>query len=113
MLGDISEVGNGGYNISKISKFSNKIENSIISKVAAGGGLDYTNTRFHNALIMRHDTEQAMAEELKKGAFDQAKEEATKANILKAQKENTNRQNTEMAKKRGKDALEKVTSKKD
>ena len=54
-----------------------------------------------------------MAEELKKGAFDQAKEEATKANILKAQKENTNRQNTEMAKKRGKDALEKVTSKRD
>ena len=32
---------------------------------------------------------------------------------MKAQKENTNRQNTEMAKKRGKDALEKVTSKRD
>ena len=81
MLGDISEAGNGVNNLSKISKFSNKIENSIISKVVNGGGLDYTNTRFHNALIMRHDTEQAMAEELKKGAFDSAKEEATKANI--------------------------------
>jgi hypothetical protein len=51
MLSGLSEEVNS---ISKISKFSNKIENSIISKA---GGLDYTNTRFHNALIMRHDTE--------------------------------------------------------
>lgn len=75
--------------------------------------MDYTCTRFHNALVMRHDTEQAMAEEMKKGAFDLAKDEATKANILKAQKENTNRQNQEQAKKRGKEALEKVVSKRD
>ena len=36
----------------RVSKFSNKIENSILSKAS---NLDYTNTRFHNALIMRHD----------------------------------------------------------
>ena len=110
MLSGMSDGGQEGHSISKISKFSNKVENSIISKA---GGLDYTNTRFHNALIMRHDTEQAMAEELKKGAFDLAKDEATKANIQKAQKENLNRMNQEKAKKRGKEALEKVTTKRD
>lgn len=69
----------------QISKFSNKIENSIISK--GNSHLDYTNTRFHNALIVRHDTQQAMEEELeklKKGAYELAKEEATKKSIKNA-----------------------------
>lgn len=60
------------YNFSKLS---NKIDHSIISKQT--NSMDYTNTRFHNALIVKHDTEQAFNEELekmKKGAFDLAKE---------------------------------------
>ena len=48
----------------KISKISNRLENSIISK--ANSHLDYTNTRFHNALIVRHDHDQALAEEYEK-----------------------------------------------
>lgn len=39
----------------KVSRIGNKIENSIISK--STNPLDYTNTRFHNALIVRHDHE--------------------------------------------------------
>lgn len=46
--------------------------------------MDYTNTRFHNAMIVRHDQESAIQgefEKLKQGAFDMAKEEATRRNI--------------------------------
>ena len=57
-----------------ISKMSNKVENSVISK--ANSQLDYTNTRFHNALIVKHDVQQAYQGEVDKmkGAFDMAKE---------------------------------------
>ena len=60
--------------MSKISKFGNKVEQSIISKGVSH--MDYTNTRFHNSLIVRHDHEQAMADEMEKlkGAFELAKE---------------------------------------
>ena len=45
--------------------------------------MDYTNTRFHNSLIVRHDVEQAMSDEMEKlkGAYEMAKEEQTKKNI--------------------------------
>ena len=46
----------------KVSKWGNKVENSIISKQTAN--LDYTNTRFHNTLIVRHDHDQVIAEEI-------------------------------------------------
>jgi hypothetical protein len=62
----------------------NKIENSIISKGVSH--LDYTNTRFHNSLIVRHDHDQAIADEMEKlkGAYELAKEEATKKSIRNA-----------------------------
>ncbi len=43
----------------------NKVENSIISKSNLSQ-LDYTNTRFHTALIVRHDPSVLVAEELEK-----------------------------------------------
>ena len=39
----------------KISKLGNKVEHSVISKGASH--MDYTNTRFHTSLIVRHDHE--------------------------------------------------------
>jgi hypothetical protein len=68
----------------KISKIGNRIENSIISKGVSH--MDYTNTRFHTSLIVRHDHEQALADEMEKlkGAYDMAKEEATKKSIRNA-----------------------------
>jgi hypothetical protein len=64
-----------------ISKMTNKVENSIMTN---GKKMDYTNTRFHNAMIVRHDQETAIQGEfdkLKQGAFDLAKDEATRRNI--------------------------------
>lgn len=55
---------------------------------------------------MRHDHETVIQEEMKKGAFDLAKEESTKKNIQKAQKENICRMNEQKAKERGKKALD-------
>ncbi len=51
--------------------------------------VDYTNTRFHNAVVVKNDQYlQNELEKLKKGAYDKAKEEQTKKSIMKAQKEN-------------------------
>ena len=53
----------------------------MISKAASC--MDYTNTRFHNSLIVRHDHEQAINDEMEKlkGAYELAKEEQTKKSI--------------------------------
>lgn len=70
---------------SQISKMTNKVENSVVT--GGRSKMDYTNTRFHNAMIVRHDQESAIQgefEKLKQGAFDLAKEEATRRNIQKA-----------------------------
>ena len=40
--------------------------------------VDYTNTRFHTAMVVKHDSNSFLQDELsklKKGAFDHAKEE--------------------------------------
>ncbi|CDW85272.1 ribosomal protein l18a [Stylonychia lemnae] len=105
MIGDNQSLSQ----IEKVSKYSKKVENSIISK----SQLDYTNTRFHNALILRHDHDNVIQEELEKCAYEKAKTEATKKNIEKAKKESIVRQNELKAKERGKQALEIEQSKKD
>jgi hypothetical protein len=55
MISDVSQI-------QQISKFSNKVEHSLISKQS--NPLDYTNTRFHNALIVKHDQAEAFSQEL-------------------------------------------------
>ena len=81
--------------ISQISKYGNKVENSIMSKSNLSQ-LDYTNTRFHNALIVRHDHDLVISEEIEKQkqlkACTLASEQTTRSNISKAQKENVFRQ---------------------
>lgn len=78
-----------------ISKQSNRIENSVITKSskahALNSQLDYTNTRFHNALIVRHDHDKVIQEEIEKGramkergAYDLAQDATTSNNIQKA-----------------------------
>jgi hypothetical protein len=65
-----------------------------ISTIKSVSHVDYTNTRFHNALVIKGDQfVKSEVEKLKKGAFDKAKEEQTKKSIMKAQKENLNRIN--------------------
>jgi len=102
--------------LSQISKGANRVETSVLSKHSLSQ-LDYTNTRFHNALIVRHDHQQVLTEEMEKQkkneAFTQAQEETTKNNIQRAQKENIYRQHKEVAKQRGKEALAKEKCKQD
>lgn len=61
-----------------------------VSTLKAANHVDYSNTRFHNAMIVKHPqatishSESAFQEEmekLKKGAFEMAKEEQTKKSI--------------------------------
>lgn len=78
------------------------------------GQLDYSNTRFHNALVQKHELkDQAFQEELERCAYDMAKQEATKRNIQKAQAENQKSKQEKAAKERGKDALAKEMGKRD
>ena len=74
-----------------------------ISTLKSVSHVDYTNTRFHNAAVVVKGDQfvQNELEKLKKGAFDKAKEEQTKKSIMKAQKENLNRINTQKAQERG------------
>jgi hypothetical protein len=48
-----------------------------ISTLKSVNHVDYTNTRFHNALVVKHEQNnfQSEIEKLKKGAYDKAKEE--------------------------------------
>jgi hypothetical protein len=59
-----------------------------VSTLRTASHVDYTNTRFHNALVVKHSEDSAFVqselEKLKKGAFDKAKEEQTKKSIMKA-----------------------------
>ena len=85
-----------------------------ISTLKSISHVDYTNTRFHNAVVVKNDQfMQNELEKLKKGAYDKAKEEQTKKSIMKAQKENQNRINSQKAQQRGKKALYEQISKKD
>jgi hypothetical protein len=56
-----------------------------ISALKSVSQVDYTNTRFHNAVVVKNDQYlQNELEKLKKGAYDKAKEEQTKKSIMKA-----------------------------
>ena len=82
------------YDESKMTQQSKMGAAAEISTLKSVSHVDYTNTRFHNALVVKGDQfVQSEVEKLKKGAFDKAKEEQTKKSIMKAQKENLNRIN--------------------
>lgn len=100
----------GQSQLQSISKITNRLETSAVVKSQQ---LDYTNTRFHNALIVRHDVQQAFQEEVEKGAFEKAKDATTEKHKEKAQKENLNRENEMKARERGQKALNTHLAKKD
>ena len=85
----------------RISRITSKAQESSVLSLAKSAALDYSNTRFHNVLVVKHDQDQFVAAEIQKGAFDLAREEATKRSIQKAQKENVCRTNEQRAKQRG------------
>lgn len=104
-----------GYQGTLMSKISGSVC-AEISKMKSVNQVDYSNTRFHTALVVKHPQESAVNDELeklKKGAFDKAKEEQTKKSIMKAQKENINRINQQRALERGKAALDKLAGSRD
>jgi hypothetical protein len=83
-----------GYN-GLVSKMSRSVS-AEVSQLKSVNHVDYSNTRFHTALVVKHPSENTVNDEiekLQKGAFEKAKEEQTKKSILKAQKENINRIN--------------------
>jgi hypothetical protein len=75
--------------ISKMSGVKSLVA-AEVSTLRTANHVDYTNTRFHNALVIKHPQAneallfQEELEKLKKGAFDKAKEEQTKKSIMKA-----------------------------
>lgn len=110
-----TSVMSSGYQGALISKISGSVC-AEISQMRSVNQVDYANTRFHTALVVKHPNEGAIQDELeklKKGAFDKAKEEQTKKSIMKAQKENINRINEQKAADRGKAALDKLAGKRD
>ena len=95
--------------------------NSTISKffkrdiTANLSTLDYSNTRFHNQLVGKHDptvvVSEALEAQLKQKAFDKAKEEVVRRGQEDAEKQRKRDLAEQNAKKRGNQALQKEKTK--
>ena len=73
------------YDESKMQQSSKMGVAAEVSTLKSVSHVDYTNTRFHNAVVVKNDQFlQNELEKLKKGAYDKAKEEQTKKSIMKA-----------------------------
>jgi len=92
----------------------NKNGAKIDSFSSINGPIDYTNTCFHNALIVKHDSLESSSEvksKLSKSAFDQAEDFKSNLEKSRVDKLEQKRLNDIRAQRRGQEALEKLNTK--
>jgi len=98
-------------NVYSIDKYGNKIDNCINSS----SSIDYTNTCFHNTLIVKHDTDLTQVAGSKsimsKSAFESADHMNNDIERIKYDKIEQKIRNDKLAHERGKAALEKLNTK--